>query len=49
MKSLNRYTQIIENNYDSQQMKDGIQLMEKEISGAQGVMKKTLRMSLFEI
>lgn len=49
MKSLNRYTQIIENNYDSQQMKDGIQLMEKEISDAQGIMKKTLRMSLFEI
>lgn len=49
MKSLNRYTEIIETNYDSSQMKKGIQVMEKEIGRTKGLLKSTLRMSLFEM
>ena len=49
MKSLNRYTEIIETNYDSPPMIKGIQVMEKEIGRTKGLLKSTLRMSLFEI
>lgn len=49
MKSLNRYTEIIETNYDSSQMIQGIQVMEKEIGRTKGLLKSTLRMSLFEM
>ena len=49
MKSLNRYTEIIETNYDSPPMIKGIQVMEKEIDRTKGLLKNTLRMSLFEM
>ena len=50
-KSIESYTQIIEDNYRSEKYRDGIRIMEKELAKAtttQGVFKNTLRMSLFE-
>ena len=46
--SIQSYTGIIEKNHNSYNMREGIQIFEKEIVLAKGFWKNTLRMSLFE-
>jgi hypothetical protein len=49
MKTLKNYTDIIENNYNSNDMIESTLLMKRELLKSNGIMKKTLRMSLWEL
>lgn len=49
MKTLKNYTDIIENNHASNDMIEGTQLMKRELLKSSGIVKNTLRMSLWEL